>query len=181
MIEIKNVKIFNCDISKPYHWSKLGKLKEIMEDNCLKFPIGANLGGAYLRSANLGGAYLGGANLGGANLEDANLGGAYLGDANLGDANLGGAYLVGAYLGDANNKRIIIKEVMTVFNLGSRNDATIIYNTDNGIYLKCGCFFGNEKEFLQILKETHGSNCYAKEYKQMLKLAHQRFSRKEEE
>jgi len=83
---------------------------------------GANLSGAYLRSANLAnvdlagaylryanlwsaglaGANLKGANLGGARLRDADLEGANLSDANLRDVDLAGADLEGANLQGAN-------------------------------------------------------------------------------
>lgn len=113
----------------------------------------------------------------GANLIDADLSGADLIDADLGGADLGGTYLsyadlIGAYL--EKNK---ILDFMFVQGLGSQNRITYIFKTEIGIVIKCGCFYGAEKEFEEKVKETHGNNQYAKEYNEMLKLAHIRFSR----
>ena len=48
---------------------------------------------------------------------------------------------------------------------GSENRNTTMFRTRNGnIIVKCGCFTGNLKEFLEKVKETHGSSMYAKEY-----------------
>ena len=144
----------------------------------------ANLGGAYLGDANLGGADLGGANLVGANLGGADLVGAYLGDANLGDANLGDAYLVGAYLGDADlgdaGKLSKPDDILIVGNIGSRLGYTTIYNTDNGIYVRCGCFFGNIDEFVKKVEETHKGTQHERDYKALIEFAKVKFSKNEQ-
>ena len=140
---------------------------------------GANLGGAYLRVAYLRGANLGGANLGGANLDGANLDGAYLGGANLGGANLdganlGGAYLDGANLGGANlggaGQLIGQRPIIQISPIGSRSDYLTAYITDNGIFLKTGCFFGTIENFKTALQNTHGNNTHAEEYTAALTL-----------
>ena len=153
----------------------------------------ANLGGAYLRDANLRDANLCGANLRGANLGDANLCGAYLGDADLRDANLCGAYLGGAYLRDADlcgaylggadlrgadlcGAKIKDKGILLIGNIGSRCDYTTIYNTDKGIYVKCGCFFGTIDEFVAKVKETHKGNEHERDYLAMVEFAKIKFS-----
>ena len=150
---------------------------------------GANLGGANLRDANLGGAYLGGANLRGAYLGGANLRGADLGGANLGGANLrgadlegadlGGADLGGANLGGANlrdaGKLTSIDDVLIVGPIGSRSAHTQIYRTDNGIYVKCGCFFGTINEFASKVHETHQENKYERDYNNLINYAKIRF------
>ena len=150
---------------------------------------GANLGGAYLggadlrgadlRGANLRGAYLGGADLRGADLRGANLRGAYLGGANLGDANLGGADLRGADLGGANlrgaGKLSSTDDVLIVGPIGSRSAYTQIYRTDNGIYVKCGCFFGTINEFASKVHETHQENKYERDYNNLINYAKIRF------
>ena len=217
MIKIKNLKVFNCSSDKDFHWSKLLKLKEVMEDEKLCFPIcadlrGANLGYAHLGGADLRGAHLGGADLsyahlGGADLRGANLGGADLSYANLCYANLryanlcyanlryadlcyanlcyanlryadlGGADLGGAKLEQIDGKDVIIKDFMIVTGLGSANRQTIIFDTNIGIVLICGCFYGTEKAFKKQVKEVHKGKNYEKEYLEMLKLAHIRFSR----
>ena len=92
---------------------------------------GANLDGANLDGANLVGANLYGANLYGANLRNANLDG-----ANLRNANLDGEGMLSSS-----------EDILLVGNIGSRQGYTIIYNTDKGIFVKCGCFFGTIVEF----------------------------------
>ena len=131
---------------------------------------GANLRGAYLRGANLRGADLGGANLRDANLRDADLDDADLGGANLRDADLRGANLRGAKIKD--------KGILLIGNIGSRCDCTTIYNTDKGIYVKCGCFFGTIDEFVAKVKETHKGNEHERDYLAMVEFAKIKFSEK---
>ena len=155
---------------------------------------GANLGGANLRGAYLGGAYLGGANLGGANLGGANLGDAYLRDAYLGGANLGGAYLRGANLGGANlrdadlgganlggaDKITSVDDILLIGPIGSRADYTHIYRTDKGIFIKCGCFFGTMDEFASKVKDTHGDNTFANQYRKVVDFVNKYFEKDEQ-
>ncbi len=124
---------------------------------------------AIKRGANLEGAYLGGANLRGANLEGANLRG-----ANLRGANLEGANLEGAYLGGA-GKLSSIDDILIVGPIGSRGEYTQIYRTDNGIYVKCGCFFGTIDEFASKVHETHQGNKYERDYNNLINYAKIRF------
>lgn len=100
--------------------------------------------------------------------------------ADLRGANLRGADLYGAKLKAINDKKVIIKDFMTVLGLGSENRHTIIFDTNIGIVIQCGCFYGTEKAFKKQVKETHKGTNYEKEYLQMLKLAKIRFSRKEQ-
>ena len=151
MIYIKNLKIFTCNINESFHWSKLPKLKEKMREEYINFPFCADLSRADLRGADLRGADLRGANLSRADLRG------------------------------ANKEKIEIKDFMIVQGLGSYDRTTYIYDTEIGIIIQCGCFYGTEKEFKKQLKETHGDNQYSKEYEEMLKLVHIRFSRKEQE
>ena len=197
MIFIKNLKIFNCSISESFHWSKLPKLKEKMSEEKFIFNSYANLSDANLSDANLSYANLryadlSDANLSYANLSYANLRYADLSDANLSYANLSYANLRYANLRDANlryanlsyaklkpidDKEVIIKDFMSVCGLGSCNRQTLIFNTNIGIVLQCGCFYGTEKTFKKQVKETHKGTNYEKEYLEMLKLAHIRFQR----
>ena len=135
---------------------------------------GANLGGAYLGGANLDGAYLDGAYLRGANLRGANLGGAYLRGANLGGAYLPGAYLDGAYLDgaylDGAGQLIGQRPIIQISPIGSRSDYLTAYITDNGLFLKTGCFFGTIENFKSAIKNTHGDNAHAEEYTAALTL-----------
>ena len=113
-------------------------------------------------------AYLGCADLRGAYLR-----GAYLGDADLGDADLDGADLRGADLGD--DIKIKDKGILLVGNIGSRYSYTTIYDTDKGIYVKCGCFFGTIDKFVEKVKETHKGNEHERDYLAMVEFAKIKF------
>ena len=55
---------------------------------------------------------------------------------------------------------------------GSVNRNTTMFRTKNGdVYVRCGCFAGNLKEFSEKVKETHGSSKYAKEYLECVEAA----------
>ena len=146
---------------------------------------GANLCGAYLRDADLRDAYLRGAylrdadlrgaDLRGADLRDADLRGAYLRDAYLRgahlrdaylrDADLRGAHLRDAYLRDANNDIAgKIEDWMSHDNIGSRNSRTLFFKTDKGVFVRCGCFWGDLEKFIKKVKETHGDSKHARDY-----------------
>lgn len=172
MIYIKNLKVFNCSINECFHWSKLPKLKEKMSEDKFVFNSYADLSSANLRSANLSFANLSFTDLSSADLSFANLRSADLSFANLSSANLSGAKLK-----PIDNKEVIIKDFMSVCGLGSENRQTLIFDTNIGIVLQCGCFYGTEETFKKQVKETHNSNNYEKEYLEMLKLAKIRFSR----
>ncbi len=148
---------------------------------------GANLGGATLYGANLRGANLYGADLGGANqcgenlygedqggatlyganLRGANLRGADLGGANLYGANLYGADLRGARLSKDGAELLLIgsRPVLQIGPIGSRADYLIAFTTDHGVYVRAGCFFDTLAKFTAAVKETHGTNEHALEYK----------------
>jgi hypothetical protein len=95
--------------------------------------------------------------------DGANLDGAYLRGANLDGANLRGAYLHGAYLHGA-GKLIGDRPIIQISPIGSRSDFLTAYITDNGIFVKTGCFFGTIESFKEALKNTHGDNVHAEEY-----------------
>lgn len=78
------------------------------------------------------------------------------------------------------DKEVVIKDFMSVTGLGSANRQTFIFNTNIGIVLQCGCFYGTEKEFKMQVKGTHNGTNYEKEYLEMLKLAKIRFGREKE-
>lgn len=49
--------------------------------------------------------------------------------------------------------------VVSIANIGSRNDTTTFFRTrNNDIYVVCGCFFGDLQTFLEKVNETHGNN-----------------------
>ena len=48
---------------------------------------------------------------------------------------------------------------------GSENRTTTFFRTkDNGISVRCGCFYGTLEEFREKVKERHGDSRLAKEY-----------------
>src|SRR3972149_6209497 len=93
-----------------------------------------------------------------ANLEGANLEGANLDGANLEGANLEGAYLDGIKI-----KLVGSRPILIIGPIGSRSDWLHIFTTDQGIYIRTGCFFGSEKEFRKALENTHKSNEHSAE------------------
>src|SRR6266481_6949942 len=146
--------------------------------------IGINLEGVNLIGINLEGANLIEANLEGANLTDvdlyrANLVGTYLIKAKLIDAYLEGANLYGADLEGATIKEsvtLLKGGYFTVTNIGSEQGALEIFNTNQGLYFKRSCFFGNEEEFRAAITDKHGDNQIAKVYLHMIAGAKLRFN-----
>jgi hypothetical protein len=55
--------------------------------------------------------------------------------------------------------------------IGSRNATTTFYQTNNGIYVACGCFNGTIDEFAEKVKETHKENKHAVMYELAIELA----------
>lgn len=50
-------------------------------------------------------------------------------------------------------------KVVKIGYIGRRNDSTYFFQTaGQGIYVRCGCFFGSLKEFEAQVKETHREN-----------------------
>ena len=109
-----------------------------------------------------------GADLAGADLTGADLAGANLTGANLAGADLARAYLTGASLAGA--KLIGKRPIFMIGPIGSRCAYFTSYNTDNGIMLRAGCFFGTIDEFTEKLSEEHQDNDHAKEYLSALEL-----------
>lgn len=109
--------------------------------------------------------------------ENADLYGADLRGAYLRGANLRGAYLSGADLSGAKMKFGVIKEIFQVSNIGSRNDVTTIYHTEQSILIKCGCFEGTIEEFEAKVKETHQGNEFEKQYLALIELVKIRFNK----
>ncbi len=186
MIFIKNLKVFNCSINESFHWSKLPKLKDKMSEEKFVFDSYADLSYADLSSANLSSANLRYADLSSANLSYADLSYADLSSANLSYADLSSADLRYADLRYAklspiDDKEVIIKDFMSVCGLGSCNRQTLIFDTNIGIVLQCGCFYGTEEAFKKQVKETRAGTNYEQEYLKMLELAHVRFFRPNKE
>ena len=128
---------------------------------------GASLNGARLDGARLVRADLSYARLDGASLVSARLDGAYLVRASLVRASLAGASLDGAYL-DGEEKLIGKRPIFQIGPIGSRCAYLVSYITDKGLRIRTGCFFGTLAKFKAMLKETHGNNEHAQEYKAAL-------------
>ena len=99
----------------------------------------------------------------------ANLRGANLHGADLGDANLGGAYKITS-----------VDDILLIGPIGSRADYTHIYRTDKGVYVKCGCFFGTVDEFASKVKDTHGDNKFANQYRKVIDFVNKYFETDEQ-
>lgn len=65
-------------------------------------------------------------------------------------------------------------DILTVSNIGSRNDCTTFFRcAKNKIKVSCGCFMGNLEDFRAKVVKTHGNNIHAKNYLLAAKLAEQ--------
>ena len=63
---------------------------------------------------------------------------------------------------------------------GSENRTTTFFRTkDNGISVRCGCFYGTLEEFREKVKERHGDSRLAKEYLMLADLMEFRLSKDE--
>ena len=63
---------------------------------------------------------------------------------------------------------------------GSENRATTFFRTkDEGIGVRCGCFYGTLAEFREKVKERHGDSRLAKEYLMLADLMEFRLSKDE--
>lgn len=150
------------------------------EDSTIKDAVvkaireGVDLSGADLRGANLRGADLSGSNLSGANLRGANLRA-----ANLSGADLRGADLRAANLSDW-GKIKDVRDIIIVGPIGSRQDYTTFYHTDNGIFVKCGCFRGDIAEFESKVNETHGNNQHGEDYRNLIDFVKKYYTEKAE-
>ena len=92
----------------------------------------------------------------------ARLSGAYLGGADLGRADLRGAKLKTKCY-----KNLLLvgkRPVLQVGPLGSRADYLVAFLTDNGVYIRTGCFFDTLQAFALAVVKEHGENVHAAEY-----------------
>ena len=71
------------------------------------------------------------------------------------------------------------RDYLVISKLGSRNDTTTIYRTENDVWVSCGCFNDSLKEFEKAVKETHGNSKFAIEYLALVAFAKARFDIKE--
>ena len=85
--------------------------------------------------------------------------------ASLDGASLDGARLDGASLNGASlNGRIVTRLPLSVGPIGSRDGYTVFWETKDGLFVQCGCFFGSLDEFAVKVKTTHGNNKHSSNY-----------------
>ena len=109
-------------------------------------------------------------------MRDANLRGADLRGADLYGADLRGADLYGADLRGANDNVMgKIEDWMCFDNIGSRKSRTLFFKTDKGVFVQCGCFFGNLEKFVEKVKETHQGNKHERDYLALVEFIKIRF------
>ena len=102
-----------------------------------------------------------------ANLNEANLTEADLTGANLYGANLTGANLTEATLTGAKIKNMALIGSCPVFScgpIGSRAAYLLAYNTEKGIFIEAGCFFGSVEEFESAVKRVHSGKRHERDY-----------------
>jgi uncharacterized protein YjbI with pentapeptide repeats len=152
-LEIK----IDADTEKQFH------LRDAVE---IAVKGGADLSGADLSDANLSDADLIGANLSGAYLRGANLSDAYLSRANLSLAYLSLAYLSRANLSRANlSGHKVNGKPLFIGPIGSEQGTLEAWPTEDGLFVRRGCFFGTLKEFSDAVKEKHGKSKHGTGYK----------------
>ena len=86
---------------------------------------------------------------------------------------------IGARFNKVSYQDSIIKnthDVACIGNIGSRESYTTVFNTNKGILVSCGCFFGTLEEFKKEVLKTHkNSPTYKKEYLDMINYIQKRF------
>ena len=145
-------------------------LQILFSHECEDNSVAITLAAAINAKANLYGA-----DLYGADLRSANLRGADLRSANLRSANLRSADLYGADLGES-GKLTGDRPYFAVGPIGSRQDVLAAFQTENGVFLRAGCFFGTVEEFNAKLQDEHGDNMHAVEYRAALVLIEAHYS-----
>lgn len=73
-------------------------------------------------------------------------------------------------------KVIKTRHIILFSKVGSRNDTLTAFRTKTGFSIKVGCFLGSLELFLEKVKETHGDNKYAQEYRAIAEVIKIRFS-----
>ena len=90
--------------------------------------------------------------------------------ANLYRADLCRANLYRANLKDQ-SKVAAGNAVVQIGPIGSRGATMVAFNTDKGIRVQTGCFFGDADSFLAAVLDTHVGNEHATNYRNALELA----------
>lgn len=60
-------------------------------------------------------------------------------------------------------------------NIGSRKSRILFFKTDKGVFVKCGCFFGDLEKFVAKVKETHQGNKHERDYLALVEFIKIRF------
>ena len=150
-----------------------------------------NLRGINLCDVDLFGVNLSGSDLTDADLSGSNLCGAYMFNTMLHDTKLCYTDLIGVHLYgsellnvnfyDIDLCGVVLRDVGKIEdwvchdNVGSRKARTIFFKTDKGVFVQCGCFFGDLEKFVTTVKERHKGNEYEKEYLSLVEYIKIRF------
>ena len=62
-----------------------------------------------------------------------------------------------------------------VNNIGSRSDGCYVFNCKDGLFVRCGCFFGSVDKFVEQVKNTHAGTKHRKTYLLAIELAKAQF------
>ena len=111
------------------------------------------------------------ANLRGANLSGANLRGANLGSTDLRGSYLRGADLRGADLSEKAGKLVEGRAFFQIGPVGSRDDFVLFFKTENGLFVRAGCFFDDIATFSEAVKETHAGTEHETHYEGAIAMA----------
>ena len=65
---------------------------------------------------------------------------------------------------------------ITIGPIGSRDDITTFINTDEGIYVNCGCFSDTIEEFRNEVIKKHRDNRHAKDYLAAIEFVTKKFN-----
>lgn len=68
-----------------------------------------------------------------------------------------------------------IEDWMSHDNIGSRQSRTLFFKTDKGVFVQCGCFFGDLEKFVAKVKETHQRNKHERDYIALVEFIKVRF------
>ena len=64
---------------------------------------------------------------------------------------------------------------MRINYIGSRNDGVTFINTNDGIFVQCGCFFDTLEKFIIAVKTKHAGTIHKKTYMLAVELAKVKF------